>query len=73
MHTKPVSSNYKMKKSTFLDRVKQELTLEDIEQDLTALNYKQKFHMLLCWEEKEHITILHERLSSIVMTYLHNM
>lgn len=28
---------------------------------LTAANYKERFHHLLCWEEKEHIKQLAER------------
>ena len=32
-----------------------------IEKDLTRENYKEKFHHLLCWEEKEHEKLLAER------------
>ena len=28
---------------------------------LTLENYKKRFHHLLCWEEKEHMSILSER------------
>ena len=47
--------------SSFLNRVEAELKIEDIKPELTVENYREKFHKLLCWEEKEHITILHER------------
>ena len=45
----------------FLDRVKEELYIEDITPELTVANYKEKFRKLLCWEEKEHITALRDR------------
>ena len=47
--------------SSFFKRVETELKIEDIKRELNVANYKEKFHKLLCWEEKEHITILHER------------
>ena len=48
-------------RSKFLDRVKEELYIEDIMAQLTVTNYKDKFHKLLCWEEMEHITLLRDR------------
>ena len=33
-------------------------SLDVISQSLTASNYKEKFHHLLCWEEEEHCKIL---------------
>ena len=38
------------------------LDIADIQQELTRETYKEKFHKLLCWEEKEHIDILERRL-----------
>lgn len=32
-----------------------------LKEPLTADNYKEKFHHLLCWEEQEHIRQLTER------------
>ena len=67
-HQNPNSSGHQYfcqkrqpKYSTFFERVKEELKIEDVLTDLTAASYKEKFHKLLCWEEKEHITVLHER------------
>ena len=51
----------------FLQRLEEDLTIADIEKPLTRENYKEKFHKLLCWEEKTHIEILEERL--ILMNY----
>ena len=38
--------------------------MEDLKHPITTENYKEMFYKLLCWEEKEHITLLHERLVS---------
>ncbi len=46
---------------TFEERVKSELRIESIQMELTASTYKDKFHNLICWEEKEHIDILGEK------------
>ena len=53
---------YAAKCSTFMERVRETLDIADIQQELTRENYKEKFHKLLCWEEKEHIDILERRL-----------
>ena len=58
---------YAEKCSTFMERVKGTLYIADIQQELTRENYKEKFHKLLCWEEKEHIDILGKRLESIIL------
>ena len=50
-----------LKYSSFFERVEEKLYIEEIQRDLTVTNYKEKFHKLLCWEEKEHITLLHNR------------
>jgi superfamily I DNA and/or RNA helicase/exoribonuclease R len=52
---------YKPNNSTFLERVKEDLCVDDIKPELTTANYREKFHKLLCWEEREHITLLHDR------------
>ena len=62
-----LQDQYAAKCSTFMERVKETLDIADIQQELTRENYKQKFHKLLCWEEKEHIDILGRRLE--VMLY----
>ena len=53
---------YAAKCSTFMERVTETLDIADIQQELTRETYKEKFHKLLCWEEKEHIDILERRL-----------
>ena len=60
-------AGYKPNNSTFLERVKEELYIEDIKPMLTTENYKEKFHKLLCWEEMEHITLLHNRLGMLYL------
>ena len=62
-----LQSQYAAKCSTFMERVRETLDVADIQQELTRENYKEKFHKLLCWEEKEHIDILGRRLE--VMLY----
>ena len=59
--------DYAARKTDFLERLEEDLTIADIENPLTRENYKEKFHKLLCWEEKAHIEILEERL--ILMNY----
>ena len=56
----PLQRDYAARKTDFLARLKE--TFADIEKPLTRENYKEKFHLLLCWEEKTHIEILEERL-----------
>ena len=58
----PVQRDYAARKTDFLARLEEELSITDIEKPLTQENYKEKFHKLLCWEEKTHIVILEERL-----------
>jgi hypothetical protein len=52
-------------KSTFQKRSKELLQLEDLKEPITITNYKKMFQKLLCWEEKEHITLLHDRCDGI--------
>ena len=60
-----VPANHQPKYATFAERVKDDLKLEDIQAELTIVNYKDKFHKLLCWEEMEHISILHDRFVNV--------
>ncbi len=53
----------------FYRRIKGELVLADVQQPLTRENYKEKFHKLLCWEEKTHIEILEERYHNSLRKY----
>ena len=53
-----------------MERVKETLDIADIQQELTRQNYKEKFHKLLCWEEKEHIDILERRLEFIILGWI---
>ena len=62
--TQPLSKPHVQKRSTFLERSKELLRVEDLKQPIIIENYKEMFHKLLCWEEKEHITLLHKRLVS---------
>ena len=62
--TQPLSKPHVHKRSTFLERSKELLHVEDLKQPIIMENYKEMFHKLLCWEEKEHITLLHQRLVS---------
>ena len=49
--------------SSFYDEYKNKLESHRciLEQELTAENYKEKFHLLLSWEEQEHAKQLAER------------
>ena len=53
-HTKLMS-----KWSRFQQRVEQKI--EDIQEGLTELNYREKFHKLLCWEKKALTDVLIQR------------
>jgi len=57
----PRQHNYAAKATNFLARIREALCLGDIQVELTRDNYKEKFHKLLCWEEKAHIEILEGR------------
>ena len=41
------------------------LDISILKKPLTRENYREKFHHLLCWEEKEHSKILSERYNLI--------
>ena len=45
----------------FHERIQEPLDKQDIKRNLTTDNYKEKFHKLLCWEEKKHIELLEAR------------
>ena len=53
--------HYAAEEVDFSKRIQDQLDIADIEQELTSQNYKEKFHKLLCWEEKTHIDILQQR------------
>ena len=53
-----------------MERVTERLNIADIQQEVTRQNYKEKFHKLLCWEEKEHIDILGNRLEFIILGWI---
>ena len=57
-----MEERYAASKESFGERIKEELHLEVIQAPLTRTNYKEKFHNLICWEEKRHIEILDEKL-----------
>ncbi len=57
----PNQRRYAARSVYFSERIKEELFIDDIQRPLTQENYKEKFHKLLCWEEKKHIEILEER------------
>ena len=51
-----------MKQHTdFYKEHKDKLEKAIIEKNLTRSNYKEKFHHLLCWEEREHEQVLTRR------------
>ena len=47
--------------ATYYERHKDELETNRLEDPLTVQNYKEKFHYLLCWEQREHEKQLAER------------
>ena len=57
----PRQHNYAAKASMFLARVREPLQIADVREELTRDNYKEKFHKLLCWEEKAHIETLEKK------------
>ena len=59
--TSPWQHHYAAKASIFLARVQEPLQIADIREELTRDNYKEKFHKLLCWEEKAHIEALEKK------------
>ena len=47
--------------SDFYRQFEGQLNIDVIQNELTVENYKEKFHHLLCWEEKEHEQLLASR------------
>ena len=47
--------------TNFYRELEGKLDMKVIQRKLTPENYKEKFHHLLCWEEKEHERLLAER------------
>ena len=64
--------DYAASKLAFHERLRDQLEIADVQQELTRANYKEKFNKLLCWEEMEHIHILDDRSvrAYIVLTVL---
>ena len=56
-----IQEMYAASKESFSERIKEELNIEIIQAPLTRKNYKEKFHHMICWEEKTHIDILAEK------------
>ena len=53
-----VEEAYAASKFTFQERIKEPLDPGIIEAPLTRENYKERFHNMICWEEKRHVEIL---------------
>ena len=47
--------------SKYFIKYEHELDVKVLKQELTRENYTEKFHHLLCWEEREHDNILQKR------------
>jgi len=47
--------------SKYFEEYRHKLSTNIISKPLTIENYREKFHHLLCWEEKEHCDILTKR------------
>ena len=45
----------------FFQKYREKLDIQVFEEPLTVANYQERFHHLLCWEEKEHMSILAKR------------
>ena len=56
--------------SDFYQQFEGQLSVNVIQNELTAENYKEKFHHLLCWEEKEHERLLAIRCVLAVLSKL---
>ena len=56
--------------SDFYRQFEGQLSANVIRNELTAENYKEKFHHLLCWEEKEHERLLANRCVLAVLSKL---
>ena len=52
---------YAAKKETFQERLQETLDINVVERKLTRRNYREKFHNLICWEERKHIEILRNK------------
>ena len=53
----------------FFQKYREKLDTTMFKGPLTVANYQERFHHLLCWEEKEHMSILAKRLSSLTYRY----
>ena len=57
--------------SESFSKYKSELDIDRLKQPLTRESYVEKFHHLLCWEEKEHDDLLKQRYMHVVLYYIH--
>ena len=64
-----MEQEYAASKESFAERIKGVLDPQIIGAPLTRENYKEKFHNMICWEEKRHIEILDEKYAKILMLY----
>ena len=55
--------------SESFNKYKNELDIDQLKQPLTRENYVEKFHHLLCWEEKEHDDLLKQRYMCPIVLY----
>ena len=53
-----IQEMYAASKESFKERIEEELNIQVIKAPLTRKNYKEKFHHMICWEEKTHIDVL---------------
>ena len=57
--------------SESFSKYKSELDIDRLKQPLTRESYVEKFHHLLCWEEKEHDDLLKQRYMHAILYYIH--
>ena len=57
-HPQTIQEMYAASKESFKERIEEELNIQVIKAPLTRKNYKEKFHHMICWEEKTHIDVL---------------
>ena len=49
------------KNTVYFLKYRDKLNIKVLSTALTVNNYQERFHHLLCWEEKEHMSVLAER------------
>lgn len=63
------TERYAASEETFQGRLREVLVLGEIKVELNRLNYRRKFHNLICWEERRHIEILSEKYVNTSISY----